>query len=63
MIVVCKPCESPKFYENVFVLQQHLQKLRLCCGAVVEAGSCPQCLAGPDHWHTPLSLTNNAVSR
>ena len=68
MVVVCKPSNSPKFYENLFVLQQHMQKLRMCCSSVVDTAaaaggdSCLQCGASQQLWHSPLTLTNNAVS-
>ncbi|XP_018015724.1 uncharacterized protein LOC108672544 isoform X2 [Hyalella azteca] len=62
MIVVCKPCDSKHFYENLFVLQQHLQKLRLCCDQIVDSdhSECPICGADKANWRTLLSETNNA---
>jgi len=29
MIVVCKPADSYNFYENLFVLQQHLSNFKV----------------------------------
>ncbi|KAF2360357.1 hypothetical protein FHG87_008896 [Trinorchestia longiramus] len=62
MIVVCKPSDSEHFYENMFVLQQHLQKLRLCCDRLLDADvlACPICGASRADWRSLLSETNNA---
>lgn len=63
MIVVCKPSNSQHFYENLFVLQQHLQKLRLCCDQVLDPDLlfCPHCGSPRDNCHSPLSEKNNVV--